>query len=311
MAQASTDKLMKVGAATITTLASPGKALGAASINVGSTTNWPTDTGKIVSIWQEELVEGTYRLVAGTYTEWAATHSGTTVNDLTLIYGTDQVYPAGSTTKVALRLSAEGHNRLIDVVSVGLNQDGTHKTFTESNIVPTAAIQASAVTTAKIADDNVTHAKLATGVPVQVVNTTSSAVATGATAIPYDDTIPQITEGVEFMTCAITPKSATNILVIQVNIHIATAATAAISAALFQDATANGLAVGSTSGASANTMYPIPITHTMVAGTTSAITFRVRAGSSTGSTLTFNGASGSRLFGATTKSSIVITEYKA
>jgi hypothetical protein len=51
---------------------------------------------------------------------------------------------------------------------------------------------------------------------VQVKNTQTGAVATGTTTIPLDDTIPQNTEGTEFMTLAITPTSSTNKLKIEV-----------------------------------------------------------------------------------------------
>lgn len=147
-----------------------------------------------------------------------------------------------------------------------------------------------------------------------MVSTTSSAVATGSTTIPLDDTIPQITEGDEYMTLAITPKSTTNILVIEVLafITIGTADRFGIGA-LFQDATANALAagIGYNAAASATPSFMLPIRHTMAAGTTSATTFRFRAGPNAAATLSFNGRSGTRSFGAITKSSIVITEYKA
>ena len=60
-----------------------------------------------------------------------------------------------------------------------------------------------------LTDSSVGNSALALGTVVQVVSTGFSAVATGATILPGDDTIPQITEGVEFMTQAITPKSTT------------------------------------------------------------------------------------------------------
>jgi hypothetical protein len=47
----------------------------------------------------------------------------------------------------------------------------------------------------------------------------------------------------------------------------------------------------------------------MIAGTTSAITFRVRAGNDSG-TYTLNGAGGVRKLGGVMASSITVTEYK-
>jgi len=163
-----------------------------------------------------------------------------------------------------------------------------------------------------ITDSTVGNSAVIAGLPVQVVSTPFSAVATGTTTIPLDDTIPQITEGTEFMTRAITPKSATNILVIESVLLLSNSASSVeIIGALFQDATANALATTVQFMATATGVVTVVVAHTMTAGTTSSTTFRVRAGGHTAGTTTFNGQSGARLFGAITKSYIKITEYKA
>lgn len=156
-------------------------------------------------------------------------------------------------------------------------------------------------------------ASLANGMCVQQATTLSNAVATGTTLIPNDDTIPQITEGIEFMTISYTPKSAANILVIEALALLSSSvAPAVMSIALFQDATANALNAGAeTFTTSALAPHMVNLRHRMVAGTTSAVTFRIRAGAHTAGTTTFNGFSGGRMFGAITKSTIVIREYKA
>lgn len=176
--------------------------------------------------------------------------------------------------------------------------------------ISSANLAASSVGTTQLIDANVTSAKVAAGFPVQIVNATFSAVATGTTVIPSDDTIPQITEGDEYMTLAIVPKSATNILVISANVLLSNSVTAALVVALFQDATANAIAVAGSFDSTATAMMSIPLTYTMVAGTTSSTTFRIRAGGNAAGTTTFNGQAAARRFGAITKSSIVITEYK-
>lgn len=167
------------------------------------------------------------------------------------------------------------------------------------------------VVTASITDAAVTATKAANGFVVQMVGTSSSAVATGTTTIPVDDTIPQITEGTEFMTQAITPKSTTDILVIEAVLYICSSAAENIQAALFQDATANALAVNSLYQATANGGTIVTLKHSMAAGTVATTTFRIRAGTGGASTVTFNGSGGTRRFGAITKSSLTITEYKA
>ena len=162
-----------------------------------------------------------------------------------------------------------------------------------------------------IASGAITYAKVATGFPVQMTSVGYSSAATGTTTIPFDDTIPQNTEGTEFMTLAITPKSTTNILVIDVVAYMSSSINTDVIGALFQDSTADALAMGIFYENTATARQMLQIRHRMVAGTTSSTTFKYRAGPPTAGTVTFNGGGGDRQFGATTKSSIVITEYNA
>lgn len=156
MAAANSDLFRKGGANTVTTLAAPGKALAATSITVGSTTNYPTDTGIVIGIRQ---VDSDGVLVPGTYSEYNATvTSGTTFSiDAVPVLGSDQVYPAGSTTQVFLPVSSSAHNDLIDGLVVSHNQDGTLK----AGAVDNAAVLASnVVETPKIKNANVTATKI-------------------------------------------------------------------------------------------------------------------------------------------------------
>jgi hypothetical protein len=148
------------------------------------------------------------------------------------------------------------------------------------------------------------------GSTVQVVNVQSGAVATGTTVMPHDDTIPQKTEGDEYMTLAITPKSATNKLKIEIVFLGESSSGDNMPVALFQDDTANALA-GVMNYATGASNYAIAtFTHYMTAGTTSATTFKVRSGNEGSGTLTFNGKSGARKLGGVMASSITITEIK-
>lgn len=162
-----------------------------------------------------------------------------------------------------------------------------------------------------ITDSTIGQAQVTTGVVVQVASATFSAVATGTTLLPYDDTIPQNTEGDQYMTLAITPKSATNRLVIESNVQISHSAVTNLSAALFQDSTANAIAAGEVTEDAVVFVRNIPLFLDKVAGTTSSTTFKVRAGGSSAGTTTFNGTAGVRRFGGLPTSWIKITEYKA
>lgn len=147
-----------------------------------------------------------------------------------------------------------------------------------------------------------------TGIVVQVVNTQTGVEATGTTVLPRDDTIPQITEGDEYMTLAITPKNTNNTLIIQIVAHFQSdGAGRDIAGALFQDSTANALAASATNSNSSSSQELIIFNHTMTAGTVSATTLRFRAGANAGTT-TFNGTLD---FGDTIASSITIWEIAA
>lgn len=148
------------------------------------------------------------------------------------------------------------------------------------------------------------------GFPIQRVGNSTTAVATGTTRIPLDDTIPQITEGDQYMTQAITPTATTSILIIEINALLNPSAAENVICALFQDATANALAAGRQYMATGGGALNAVLRHIMVAGTTSSTTFRFRAGTVSSGTLTFNGSGGAREFGAITKSTMSVTEYR-
>ena len=147
---------------------------------------------------------------------------------------------------------------------------------------------------------------------VQVVNFQTGALATGTTVIPLDNTIPQITEGFEVMTLAITPTNASNILMVDVATFIGTPTDNAwLITALFVGTTADALATMPQYAETSNPVASVFFRHRMVAGATTELTFRVRCGQNTAGTLSFNGHAGIGFFNGTSASSITITEYTA
>ena len=146
---------------------------------------------------------------------------------------------------------------------------------------------------------------------VQSVIATSSAVGTGATIMPQDDTIPQKTEGDEFLSLAITPKKTTNRLVIEAMIAGAHTASVIHTIALFQDATADALAAMPGRVDTVDKMFQMGLIHEMQAGTISATTFKIRVGGSLAGTFTRNGISGGRQYGGVASSFLRITEFAA
>tara|TARA_R110000824_G_C14734321_1_gene626681 strand:+ start:27 stop:524 length:498 start_codon:yes stop_codon:yes gene_type:complete len=158
----------------------------------------------------------------------------------------------------------------------------------------------------KVRGDGLATDGLPAGSVVQIQVVQTGTFAEGTTVIPFDDTIPQITEGDEYMTLAITPKLSTNRLFIHAVVSGSGNATGDIIAALFVGTTANALGVSDDYDVSRGQMI---INYSMIAGTTSALTFRIRAGRSESGTFYFNGYHDSNsLFGGTYLSSITITE---
>lgn len=159
---------------------------------------------------------------------------------------------------------------------------------------------------------------------LQEVRSSTSAVVTCNTVIPWDDSIPVNTEGDEVLTVTITPKSATSILKIEFNGTCGTVAQChwAYSVALFQDDNVNAL---SASNIGWNTTGiqdgMISLNHYMTSGTTSATTFKIRvgprlAGAGVDRPLYINGGDNGaggleRKFGGVASTYLTVTEYKA
>jgi hypothetical protein len=144
---------------------------------------------------------------------------------------------------------------------------------------------------------------------LQVVNVQTGAVATGTTTIAFDDTVPQSSEGTEFITLAITPTSSTSKLRIDFSVVLNhTVGTAILNACLFQDAIVNALAVASSQNVNSGGPMIVAGSYYMTAGTTSSTTFKIRCGSPTAGTVTLNGVNGVRFYAGVSNSFITITE---
>lgn len=159
-----------------------------------------------------------------------------------------------------------------------------------------------------IRDRNEAETQPAAAQVLQVVSFQTGGVATGTGTIPFDDTIPQQTEGDQYMSLSITPKSASSRLIIDVVWNGANSGTLSHVVALFRDSVVNALAVTGESPGGAHFAMSIAFRHVMTSGTTSATTFKVRAGASAAATTTFNGFAGGRSFGGVYASSITIVE---
>ena len=154
-----------------------------------------------------------------------------------------------------------------------------------------------------------TSATFPAGHVIQHVYNQTGAVATGTTIFSEDDTIPQITEGHEFLTQAITPKQSTSTISIEVHIFYSQSTGTRSGCGLFKDSNADALAFTSNYIGGATSMGNMQVFYAETSGNTTARTYRVRCGliQSSG-TFTLNGQGGARKFGGAALSTIRIME---
>lgn len=163
---------------------------------------------------------------------------------------------------------------------------------------------ATLATTAEIAAHGVVQRRLST----------TGALATGGTAIPEDDTIPQqSTEGFLFLTSSsITPSKSTNRIRVDVIVNFATATAGGtrVTMALFENAVENAIFATHVYRGAADIMEAESFSHEFIPGDTTARTFKVHIGDSAGGTISLNGEAAGRNYGGVCISSIAVTEYE-
>jgi hypothetical protein len=130
--------------------------------------------------------------------------------------------------------------------------------------------------------------------------------------IPWDDTIPQISEGTQIIALNITPKSVTNKLRVRFDAVLVpdTGGVDAV-AALFRDAIANALCATTVYLGDINHGVPISLVHEFVPATTSAVTLSVRVGPSNVAAVYWDGTSTTRKLGGSQAVSVTVDEIIA
>lgn len=149
---------------------------------------------------------------------------------------------------------------------------------------------------------------------VQRVSSTNNTYTTFSGAISFDDTIPQSGEGTEIITASITPTHASNSIVIEFEGWGAAGATGEMILALFQDSATDALQAARQTIANVQHAYQFRLRHVMTAGTTSATTFKLHMGPTSGTGYlngAWNGSSYGRQFGGTAAFSLTVTEVKS
>lgn len=149
---------------------------------------------------------------------------------------------------------------------------------------------------------------LSAGMVYQIVTASDGTAQTLTTAIVNDDSIPQSSEGAEILTVAITPRKSTSTLIITACAYAALDTNGIAVLALFKDADAGAIAAGTNTDTSASGIHPFVLHHSMTAGTTSAITFKLRIGENGGGNVFMHGGASNRKYGGVLKSFIRVEE---
>lgn len=157
---------------------------------------------------------------------------------------------------------------------------------------------------ATIADQDVITSNVASGGKVAQIQTgVNTSYETSSLDIPFDDTIPQNSEGYEVVTTTITPTNASSVLHIDCSISIRSSS-GPLSIALFRDSGADALGVITQNDG--NVLTTVSGHWIISAGSTSETTFKIRAGGESGSVF-INGTSG-RLYGGVCECRLTVTE---
>jgi hypothetical protein len=146
------------------------------------------------------------------------------------------------------------------------------------------------------------------GTIAQVVRDIESAYLTLATILPHDNSIPQNTEGDEVLAVTITPVNSGSTLRIRAMLNIGGGTGAQVGAALFVDSVASAISAASASINASGTMQFLILEHTVTAGSTSARTYKIRAGSDTATDANLNGDIATRIYGGVAISRLEVEE---
>ena len=138
----------------------------------------------------------------------------------------------------------------------------------------------------------------------------TTAYATTSSPIPQDDTIPQITEGAQVLTCSITPKSASSMLVVDATLNVSSVSTGAeVTVAMFKDSNTAAIDACRITAALAGHAYVARLRKEVQSTDTNSHSFSIRLGAEDPThPAAINGAPG-RTYGGVSVSSISIMEY--
>ncbi len=166
-------------------------------------------------------------------------------------------------------------------------------------------------TASKLVDAATLESFFSAGIPLQTKYAVTTTADSTAVNIPFDNTIPQNTEGKEItpLNITITPKKADSLLVIDVRIpFIDVSANNVFALALFQDSIADALTVALHTPTNTAYYSHINLRFVVVAGSTTARTYKVRYGMNTGTAYLLRSSGSATVYGNIQQASMIVTE---
>lgn len=160
----------------------------------------------------------------------------------------------------------------------------------------------------------------ASGIPLSapsgsVINSTYAEYTANASltaVLPYDDTIPQSTEGTQILSVSLTPTSATNKVRVRFQCQAAgNGANVVAGAALFVNSDINAVRASFTVFPSATDIGAVGFEYLHTPGAITAQTYAVRMGPRATETIRLNGTTGARIYGGVSAATLVVEEIKA
>lgn len=157
--------------------------------------------------------------------------------------------------------------------------------------------------------DSTTTTTVLGGTVLQQIRAVSTSYASTTSAIPYDTSIPQNTEGTELFSESITPTSTSSVIRVEFTTQACPDSNLeAITFALFQDTTTDAVAATTVASSHQVRMTCASIDYYVSANTLNNITFSLRWGTNA-NTGYINGVSTGDILGASTNTTMIITEY--
>lgn len=196
------------------------------------------------------------------------------------------------------------------VILTGNQAIGGVKTFSSIPVLPSTDCASDDEAARKAYVDSKAATLSSADKLIQVVRTSLSSFVSTAAYMTADDSKPQITEGAELMSLAITPTSTDSKLEFSVVVNgTVSATTNTMIIGLFEGTGTDAIAVAAHTPPAGNYLGQAVIQHSCDAPSTEATTYSVRGGVDIGGNLLVNGNAGTRLFGGVYISTLKISEF--